>query len=107
DGEYDLAGFIVGAVERNKFLTGSKIRAGDVLFGLRSNGLHTNGYSLARKLLFDVAGHKVDTHLEALGCTVGEELLKVHRSYAAPLRALRDAKLLHGAAHITGGGITG
>ena len=106
DGEYDLAVFIVGAVERRRLLTGSKVRAGDVLFGLRSNGLHTNGYSLARKLLFDVARYDVDTYLEELGCTIGEELLKVHRSYAAPLRALRDAHLLNGAAHITGGGIT-
>jgi phosphoribosylformylglycinamidine cyclo-ligase len=106
DGEYDIAGFIVGAVERNKLLTGDSIRKGAVLIGLRSNGLHTNGYSLARKLLFEKGGYKVDTSVKELGCTVGEELLKVHRSYAKPLRALRKAGLLKGAAHITGGGIT-
>jgi phosphoribosylformylglycinamidine cyclo-ligase len=98
-GEYDLAGFIVGAVERNRMLTGSTIRAGDVLIGLSSNGLHTNGYSLARKLLFDVAGCKLDA-------TLADELLQVHRSYLKPMRALIDSGLLKGAAHITGGGIT-
>jgi len=99
-GEYDLAGFIVGAVERNEMLTGKTIRAGDVLVGLASNGLHTNGYSLARKLLFEVAGYRMDPSLQ-------EELLKVHRSYLKPIRGLIDAKMLKGAAHITGGGITG
>ncbi|MBM3812715.1 MAG: phosphoribosylformylglycinamidine cyclo-ligase [Acidimicrobiia bacterium] len=106
DGEYDLAGFIVGAVERGQLLTGQRIRRGDVLLGLPSSGLHTNGYSLARKLLFDVAGYKVSTKVKELRCTVGEELLKVHRSYLKPLRALRKARLLKGAAHITGGGIS-
>jgi phosphoribosylformylglycinamidine cyclo-ligase len=105
-GEYDLAGFIVGAVERSRMLTGSKIRPGDVLLGLPSSGLHTNGYSLARKLLFEVAGYGVDTVVTELGCTVGEELLKVHRSYARAIRVLCDAGVLKGAAHITGGGIT-
>jgi phosphoribosylformylglycinamidine cyclo-ligase len=98
-GEYDLAGFIVGAVEHNEMLTGSTIRPGDVLLGLPSNGLHTNGYSLARKLLFDVARLPLDPAL-------ADELLKVHRSYLKPLRALIDARVLKGAAHITGGGIT-
>ena len=98
-GEYDLAGFIVGAVERKEMLTGSSIRPGDVLLGLPSNGLHTNGYSLARKLLFDVAGLRLDS-------TLADELLQVHRSYLKPLRALIDARVLQGAAHITGGGIT-
>jgi phosphoribosylformylglycinamidine cyclo-ligase len=98
-GEYDLAGFIVGAVERNAMLTGSSIRPGDVLLGLPSNGLHTNGYSLARKLLFDVAQLPLDQPL-------ADELLKVHRSYLKPVRALIDARVLKGAAHITGGGIT-
>ena len=106
DGEYDLAGFIVGAVERKKLLTGAAIRKGDVLLALPSTGLHTNGYSLARKLFFEVGGHDVSTNLPELGCTVGDELLKVHRSYAAPIRALRAKNLLLGAAHITGGGIT-
>jgi phosphoribosylformylglycinamidine cyclo-ligase len=105
-GEYDLAGFIVGAVERKRMITGAGIKAGDVLIGLPSTGLHTNGYSLARKLLFEVAGHTADTRLTELGGSVAEELLKIHRSYLKPLRALHDAGLLKGAAHITGGGIT-
>jgi phosphoribosylformylglycinamidine cyclo-ligase len=105
-GEYDLAGFIVGAVERKRLLTGAKIRTGDVLIGLPSSGLHTNGYSLARKLLFDVAGHAPSTRLNDLETSIGDELLKLHRSYLKPLRALDDAGLLKGAAHITGGGIT-
>ena len=98
-GEYDLAGFIVGAVERQRMLTGAAIKAGDVLIGLPSNGLHTNGYSLARKLLFEVAKCPLDK-------TLTDELLQVHRSYLKPLRALIEARLLKGAAHITGGGIT-
>jgi phosphoribosylformylglycinamidine cyclo-ligase len=98
-GEYDLAGFIVGAVERKAMLTGKSIRPGDVLLGLPSNGLHTNGYSLARKLLFDVARLPLDQAL-------ADELLKVHRSYLKPIRALLAARVLKGAAHITGGGIT-
>jgi phosphoribosylformylglycinamidine cyclo-ligase len=105
-GEYDLAGFIVGAVERKRLLTGAKIRTGDVLIGLPSSGLHTNGYSLARKLLFDVAGHAPSTRLNDLENSIGDELLKLHRSYLKPLRALDDVGLLKGAAHITGGGIT-
>ena len=105
-GEYDLAGFIVGAVERKNMITGSSIRAGDVLIGLPSTGLHTNGYSLARKLLFEVAGHVPDTMVEELQTTVGEELLKLHRSYLKPLQALHGKGILKGAAHITGGGIT-
>lgn len=105
-GDYDLAGFIVGAVERARLVTGRAIRAGDPLIALASTGLHTNGYSLARKLLFEVAGYGVDTYLPELGCTIGQELLKVHRSYLAVLRALRAKNLLRGAAHITGGGIT-
>jgi len=106
-GEYDLAGFIVGAVERNRMLNGGTIRPGDVLLGLPSTGLHTNGYSLARKLLLDVAGYGVKTYLPELGGTVGDELLKVHRSYLGPIQALAAKGLLKGAAHITGGGITG
>ena len=98
-GEYDLAGFIVGAVERSQMLTGKTIRAGDILLGLPSNGMHTNGYSLARKLLFDVA------HLQLDGA-LADELLRVHRSYLKPIRALVKAGVLKGAAHITGGGIT-
>ncbi|MCC6588174.1 MAG: phosphoribosylformylglycinamidine cyclo-ligase [Bryobacterales bacterium] len=106
DGEYDLAGFIVGAVERKQLLTGATIKPGDALLAFPSNGLHTNGYSLARKLMFETAGYKVDSVVAELKATVGEELLRVHRSYAPELRALKKAKLLKGAAHITGGGIT-
>jgi len=98
-GEYDLAGFIVGAVERNQMLTGKTIQTGDALLGLASNGLHTNGYSLARKLLFEVAGYRLEQ-------TLSDELLKVHRSYLKPIRTLIEARMLKGAAHITGGGIT-
>src|SRR5580693_5397736 len=98
-GEYDLAGFIVGAVEKKDMLTGSVIRPGDIMLGLASNGLHTNGYSLARKLLFDVAKCPLDQAL-------ADELLKVHRSYLKPIRALIEAGVLKGSAHITGGGIT-
>jgi phosphoribosylformylglycinamidine cyclo-ligase len=105
-GEYDLAGFIVGAAERSALLTGRGIRAGDILLGLPSTGLHTNGYSLARKLLLETAGYNANSLLPDLGCTVAEELLKVHRSYLRPIRALAAAGLLRGAAHITGGGIT-
>ena len=96
-GEYDLAGFIVGAVERNRLLTGSDIKPGDLLLGLPSTGLHTNGYSLVRKLLSDAE----------LSHNFADELLKIHKSYLAPIRALHGAKLLKGAAHITGGGLTG
>jgi phosphoribosylformylglycinamidine cyclo-ligase len=106
DSEYDLAGFIVGAAERSGLLTGAKIRSGDALLALPSTGLHTNGYSLARKLLLDVAGYGPKTLLPDVGVTVADALLAVHRSYLKPLRALLDAGLLRGAAHITGGGIT-
>ncbi len=106
EGEYDMAGFIVGAAERGKLLDGASIKAGDALLGLPSTGLHTNGYSLARKLLFETAGYGPESQVPELGCTVSEELLKVHRSYLKPLRTLIDAGLLKGAAHITGGGIT-
>ena len=106
-GEYDLAGFIVGAAEESQVLDSARIREGDALIGLPSTGLHTNGYSLARKLLLERAGFTPRTKIAALGTTVGAELLKVHRSYLRPLRALGKAGLLCGAAHITGGGITG
>ena len=105
-GEYDLAGFIVGAVEKKRMLTGARIKAGDVLIGLPSTGLHTNGYSLARKLIFDVAAHKPTTFLKEVGATVADDLLRVHRSYLKPIQALMKADILKGAAHITGGGIT-
>ncbi len=105
-GEYDLAGFIVGAVERKRMITGEKIRKGDRLIGLPSTGLHTNGYSLARKLFFDVAGHAPGDKLAELEGTLADELLKTHRSYLKPLQKLHTAGLLRAAAHITGGGIT-
>ncbi len=105
-GEYDVAGFIVGAAEQSQLITGAKIVPGDILLGLPSDGLHTNGYSLARKLLFEVAKYKVDSHIPELGESAGDALLRVHLSYAKALRALRHAKVLKGAAHITGGGLT-
>jgi phosphoribosylformylglycinamidine cyclo-ligase len=106
-GEYDLAGFIVGAVERGRILNGSAVRAGDVLLALPSTGLHTNGYSLARKLVFEVAGLKPDTYVAELQNKVGAELLKPHRCYLAPLRDLLRRGWVSALAHITGGGITG
>lgn len=105
-GEYDLAGFIVGAVERKRMITGATIEPGDLLLGLPSQGLHTNGYSLARKILLEIAGHPLDARLPGLSDTLAQELLKIHRSYLAPIQALHEAKLLKGAAHITGGGLT-
>src|SRR5689334_12980848 len=87
-GEYDLAGFIVGAAERAGLVTGQRIQQGDVLLALPSAGLHTNGYSLARKLLFEVAGYKPDTILPEVGATVADTLLATHRSYLKPIRAL-------------------
>ena len=104
-GEYDVAGFIVGIVDREKVIDGKNIEAGDVLLALPSVGLHTNGYSLARKLLFEVAGHDASTHVEELGMTVGEALLAPHLSYLPPLEALLDAGAIKGLAHITGGGL--
>ena len=106
DGEYDLAGTIVGAVSKNKLITGSGIALGDVLVGLPSTGLHTNGYSLARKLLFETAGYRMDEHVPALGGKVGEVLMATHRSYLKPMQALAEAGIVAGMAHITGGGIT-
>jgi len=107
DGEYDLAGFITGIVDKKKVVNGSSIRPGDLLLGLPSVGLHTNGYSLARKLLLETAGYRLDEFVPRLGCTVADELLKPHRSYAKAIYALNDKGLLKGAAHITGGGIPG
>ena len=105
-GDYDLAGFIVGAAERNQLLDPAQVKPGDQILGLPSTGLHTNGYSLARKLLFETANYKPNKRLARLKCTVGEELLKVHRSYLPAIRLLADEGLLRGAAHITGGGLT-
>src|SRR5579863_3498982 len=106
-GEYDLAGFIVGAVERKRMLTGSSIREGDLLIGLPSTGLHTNGYSLARKLLFEVAGYKPSQYVTAIKEKAGAALMKTHRSYLHVIQKLVGAGLTTGMAHITGGGITG
>jgi len=106
DGEYDLAGSIVGVVEKSQILTGAKVREGDALLAMASTGLHTNGYSLARKLLFEVAQYQPDSHLTETGSVLADELLQVHRSYLKPMTQLIKAKALAGAAHITGGGIT-
>jgi phosphoribosylformylglycinamidine cyclo-ligase len=105
-GEYDMAGFIVGVVEKDRLVTGERLQPGDVLLGLRSSGLHTNGYSLARAIVFDRLRLTADTPVAELGCTVGEELLRIHRSYLPVIRPLLDAGLVKGLAHITGGGIT-
>ena len=105
-GKYDLAGFIVGAVERRRMITGENIHPDDTLIGLPSNGLHTNGYSLARTLLFDTARHEPGTKVAELAHTLADELLRVHKSYLKPIMALHSQKLLKGAAHVTGGGLT-
>lgn len=107
DDEYDLAGFIVGLVERASVLDGTRIGEGDVLIGLRSSGLHTNGYTLARRIIFDQMGLGIDDELPGTGQTVGEALLAVHRSYLKPLWPLLQADRIHGLAHITGGGLPG
>jgi len=106
DGEYDLAGFIVGVVEREKIITGAKIQIGDVLIGLPSTGLHTNGYSLARKLFFEVAGYKAELYVNALKEKAGAALMKTHRSYLNVIKKLTASDYVSGMAHITGGGIT-
>jgi phosphoribosylformylglycinamidine cyclo-ligase len=105
-GEYDLAGFIVGVVDRGKIITGKDVNVGDVLIGLPSNGLHTNGYSLARKLLFEVAGYSPDKYINELKEKVGNALMRVHKSYWPVMRRLLEADCISAAAHITGGGIT-
>jgi phosphoribosylformylglycinamidine cyclo-ligase len=105
-GEYDLAGTIVGILEKDRALTGESIEPGDQLIALPSSGLHTNGYSLVRKIVFEVLGLSVNDFVAALGCTIAEELLKVHRCYARLLREPIDNGLIKSLAHITGGGIT-
>jgi phosphoribosylformylglycinamidine cyclo-ligase len=104
--DYDLAGFIVGVVEKERALPRG-VGEGDVLVGLPSTGLHTNGYSLARKVLFEGLGHTVDTHLPELGTTVGQALLATHRGYLAALEPLLERGKIRGLAHITGGGFPG
>jgi len=106
EGEYDLAGFIVGAVDRDKLVTGDDIKPGDVLVGFPSTGLHTNGYSLARKLMFDVAGYKPSQYVTAIKEKAGAALMKTHRSYLHVIQKLVAAGMTAGMAHITGGGIT-
>src|SRR5437773_10276626 len=106
DGEYDVAGFIVGIVDRSRILDGKSIRHGDLLIGLPSVGLHTNGYSLARKLFFEVAKLTPDSRVDGLEGTDGEELLKPHVNYEPILREALARNLAEGLAHITGGGIT-
>ena len=103
-GEYDLAGCIVGVVDRAKMIDGSRIREGDVILGLPANGLHTNGYSLARKILFEKMRLTPATTIEGLKHSLGEELLRVHKNYQ-PLLATIPAGMIHGLAHITGGGL--
>ena len=106
DGEYELAGTIVGCVNRPDIITGEHIQIGDVLIGLPSNGLHTNGYSLARKLLFEVAHYNPDHYVNELKDKAGAALMRTHRSYLSVIRKLTAAGVVRGMAHITGGGIT-
>jgi phosphoribosylformylglycinamidine cyclo-ligase len=106
EGEYDLAGTIIGAVNRDKIITGETIQVGDVLLGLPSNGLHTNGYSLARKLLFEVAKYHPDHYVNELKDKAGAALMRTHRSYFAIIKKLTTSDVVSGMAHITGGGIT-
>ncbi len=103
-GEYDLAGCIVGVVDRAKIIDGSKIKPGDVILGLASNGLHTNGYSLARKILFETMQLKINSRLPGSRSTVGAELLRVHKNYQS-LLAKVPSGIIKGLAHITGGGL--
>ena len=105
-GEYDLAGFILGVVEKDKIITGKTVEVGDIVLGLPSNGLHTNGYSLARKLLFEVAKYSPETYVNELKNKVGNELMRPHKSYWPALKKLIDADVISAMAHITGGGIT-
>src|SRR5262250_2366791 len=106
DGEYDLAGFIVGVVERDKIITGKNVQIGDIIIGLPSTGLHTNGYSLARKLLFEVAKYEPETYVNEIKGKVGNELMQTHRSYWTIIKKLLAADCISAMAHITGGGIT-
>ncbi len=103
-GEYDLAGCIVGVVDRSKMIDGSRIKPGDVVLGLPSNGLHTNGYSLARKVLFEQLRLKPGSKIPGLKHSLGNELLRVHKNYQ-PLIAKLPPGMIHGLAHITGGGL--
>jgi phosphoribosylformylglycinamidine cyclo-ligase len=106
DGEYDIAGFIVGVVERERLVDGRAIAVGDVVVGVPSSGLHTNGYSLARRIVFERLGLDVDSRVPELGVAVGDALLEPHRSYLSMVRPLVEGERIKGMAHITGGGIT-
>ncbi|MEE8149746.1 MAG: phosphoribosylformylglycinamidine cyclo-ligase [candidate division Zixibacteria bacterium] len=106
-GEYDLAGFVIGIVDENKIISGSAIKIGNLVLGLKSEGLHTNGYSLARKAAFELAGCKYDDYIEELETTVGEALLAKHLSYFSTVHPLLSKIEINGMAHITGGGIPG
>jgi len=106
-GEYDLAGFIVGVVEQNRIINGNDIEAGDTIIGLASTGLHTNGYSLARKAVFDLAGIKPEDSITGLGQSAADALLMTHRSYQKSISGLMEKYHIKGMAHITGGGIKG
>ncbi len=105
EGDYDLAGFVVGIAERDKIIDGSEIKVGDKLIGLASSGVHSNGYSLVRKICFDDLGLKVDDYVEELGCNIGEELLKPTRIYSESLLNLNKNFKVKGLVHITGGGL--
>ena len=104
EGDYDLAGFVVGIAERDKIIDGSDIKVGDKIIGLASSGLHSNGYSLVRKVCFEELGHSVDTYIDELGCTLGEELLKPTRIYSESILNLNKNFKISGLVHITGGG---
>jgi phosphoribosylformylglycinamidine cyclo-ligase len=106
EGEYDVAGFIVGAVDRSRLITGRTIAVGDLLVGVPSSGLHTNGYSLARRVIFERLRLDVSSYVAELSRTVGDALLEPHRSYLPMIQPLLDARRIKGMAHITGGGIT-
>lgn len=106
-GEYDLAGFVVGVVDQDKIIDGSAIQEGDVCLGLPSNGLHTNGYTLARKVAFEIASLKPGDMVPELGTTIDKALMRVHRCYAPLVHPLLEKYSIHGMAHITGGGIEG
>lgn len=105
-GEYDLAGFIVGVVEREKIITGKRVEIGDIVLGLPSNGLHTNGYSLARKLLFEVGHYSAETYVNEIKNKVGNELMRTHKSYWPVVKKLMDGECVSALAHITGGGLS-
>ena len=104
EGEYDIAGFAVGAVEKSKIITSEKVKAGDVILGLPSSGVHSNGYSLVRKIVFDVKGFKGDEYINELGKTIGEELLTPPRLYPKSCLPLIEKFDIHGMVHVTGGG---